>query len=295
MKNAIVIDGNNLLYRALKTFSRLSYDGKSTSMIYGFPNILRSLITQLNADQVFVVFDGGKRSAYRLKLLPGYKDRDKGDDFDFEDFKRQKEAVIKGLEILGVPVIVKRGWEADDIIWLVARRLKRTRKVIIVTTDKDFNQFISKQVSIWNPFKNLRISHKNAYSVAGYHPHETVDWLVLDGDKSDCIPGVPGFGKVTIRKFLDQFGSIKNYLTKDLGEFGKHKKRDIEEIYLLNRQLIDVRLLLRREKATLKSLDISLEPKNKLKKKKLRGYISTYDLRSLEKENFLKAFKRLNY
>jgi len=294
MKNSIIIDGNNLMYRALKVF-HLSYKGKSTSMIYGVPNIIRGLITSLNASRVYVVFDGG-RSIKRKEIFPTYKDRDKGDDFDFEDFKRQKEEIIKALVLLGIPVIVKKGWEADDIIWLLTRRLKRKSNVIIVSTDKDFNQLISKKVSIWSPFKNKRITYKNVMSISGYEAYETVDYLILDGDKSDCIPGVPGMGKVTIRKFLDENKSIRNYLISNLPQFKKFDKKSIEEVYLLNRQLIDIRLFIRNEKASIKSLEISLKPKiKKIKTQKLNQFIAEYDLRSFQKESFIKVFKRLNY
>jgi len=263
-------------------------------MIYGVPNIIRSLITLLSAKEVYVCFDGG-RSEHRLELHPGYKDRDKGDDFDFKDFQRQKKIVIKVLVKLGVPVIMRSGMEADDIIWLIARRLKKTRHVIIVSTDKDFNQCLSKKVSIWNSFRNARITHLSLFKDYGYYPEETVDWLVLDGDKSDCIPGVAGMGKVTIRKFLDKH-SIKEYLIGNHEQFGRFEKKAVEEKYLFNRQLIDIRLFIRRNNITLKSLNISLKPE--VKKIKVKSFIiwcSQYDLRSFQKENFIEKFKRLNY
>lgn len=294
MKNAIIIDGNNLMYRALKSF-HLSYKGKSTGIIYGFPNILRSLITLLSANEVYVVFDGGKRAQYRLSLLPDYKKRDKGDDFDFEDFKRQKEVVIETMKILGVPVIMHGEHEADDIIWLITRRLKRARNVIIVSTDKDFNQLLSKRVSIWNPFKDKRITHKNLKSINGYEPHETVDYLILDGDKSDNIPGMPGFGKATIRKFLDEFGSIEAYL-KSNSSFKNKSKKEIEKVFLLNRRLIDIRIFLRRTKISLKSLGIKLKPESKgVNESALSLLIARYDLRSFNKDSFKKAYNQLDY
>lgn len=293
MKNTLVIDGNNLMYRALKVHTHLSYEGKNTSMIFGVPNIIRSLITLLSARDVYVVFDGG-RSKIRKEIHPGYKDRDKGDDFDFKDFKRQKKIVIKILKNLGIPVLIVEGYEADDIMWLITRKLKRRNPVIIVSTDKDFNQCLSPKVSIWNAFRNKRITYKNLFKEYGYYPEETVDWLVMMGDKSDCIEGVKGMGKVTTRKFLDKH-SIKEYLIDGHEQFKRFEKKDIEKVYLFNRQLIDLRLFLRRNKVSMKSLGISLEPTKKFKVKNLRNIISKYDLRSFEKESFIRAFKSLNY
>lgn len=293
MKNAIIIDGNNLMYRTLKSF-HLSYKGKSTSMIYGFPNILRSLVSTLNADQVYVVFDGG-RSKYRTDLLPDYKKRDKGKDFDYKDFKRQKEVIKQTMHILGVPVIYHEKQEADDLIWLVARRLKKNRNVIIVSTDKDFQQLLSKRVSIWHPFMNKRITHKNLKKLKGYKPYQVVDYLILDGDKSDNISGVKGFGKKTIEAFLKEFGNIETYLKSD-ASFKKYKKTDIEDIFLFNRKLIDIRLFIRRNKMSLKSLGIKLTPRKKgIDERQLKLLISHYDMRSFNKDNFKRAFERLDY
>ncbi len=296
-KKLLVIDGNNLLHRAYHKFKSMkSRSGTKSSMAFGFPFILKSLIQQQKPSDVLVVFDGGRHKE-RLNVLPNYKDRDEDRDkrgFDKDDFVSQQKDVKKILTCLGIPFVSKKDYEADDIIWLYARKYKRVENgsVVIVSTDKDFNQLLSSKVSIWHPWKNKRITHKNVEEEYGYTSEQCVDYLSLVGDTSDKIPGAKGIGHKTAIKFINEYGSINNYRLGAGKEMNKFTRKQAEELFYRNRTLINIRLFCRRyldiNKIPLKS------PKgNKIDKKGLATVCRKYSITTFVEPNFLKPFKQL--
>lgn len=288
----LIIDGNNLCHRAYHQFKNMSSkEGRNSSMVFGMPHILESLVRLHKPDRVLVVFDKGVDKK-RREILPEYKRREKKTDFDYENFIQQKEDVQKMLEYLGVPYLQPDKGEADDIIWLYARKYKRRGDhSIIVSTDKDFNQLLSKGVSIHHPWKKIRITHKNVNQYYPYTAEQCVDYLILEGDKSDNIEGYKGVGKVTATKFLAKHGSIQNYLKSDAPEDKRIKRSKLEEIYLRNRLLIDIRLFCRRY---INPKDINKPiSTGKINKKELAQLCAKYSITTFTKENFLKTFLKL--
>ncbi len=237
-KKILVIDGSHLSHRANYRFMKYQTDGGLKSgLAFGVPYMVEALVRRFRADEVHIAFDKNK-SPYRLGLLPNYKNREKKLGFDFESFRSQLSDVMEVLKNMGC--IVYYGGEADDTLYRIVRK-QRKHKVFItlVSGDKDFVQMLAPKykhkyvLKIFNPNKDAIVTPKNSLELYGYTPEECVDWLVLDGDKSDKIPGVKGFGKVKIRKFLEQYGSISEYL--DTIEDSK-----IRDTYELNRKLIDL-------------------------------------------------------
>ena len=288
----LIIDGNNLAHRAYHQYKNMrSSDGKPSGVVFGVPYILWSLIRNHNADDVLVAFDGG-RDKNRLKVLPDYKKREPKSDFDYEDFITQKEDAKKILENLGIKMVSKKGLEADDIIWLAARRLSRKGQVMIVSTDKDFVQLIDKNISLWNPWKNDRITHLNYQKHYPFTPEQCVDYLVLDGDKSDNIPGYKGVGEKTALGFLETYGSIENYLTDlKLPEHSKIKRDVLEEVYKRNKYLIDIKYFVKTNK--LKYKDIPIISSNKINKKEINLVCSNYSINIFTREDFILTYKKL--
>lgn len=292
MGKIIIIDGNNLCHRAYHKFKQMrSSEGKQSGVAFGFLYILRSLVNLHSATRVIVVFDGG-RHPKRVELLPNYKERDKKDDFDSKSFYSQKDDVKKFLKYFCIDYIEEPGTEADDVMWLLARKLKKKNQIVIVSTDKDFNQLLSKDISIWHPWKDKRITHKNIESIYGYTPEQCVDYLILVGDSSDNIKGYPNIGDKRARDFLAKH-SIKEYLyTYEHDEHSIIKRKKLEEIYLLNRQLIDIRLFCRRYmKGNFTTL--VKNHKKKIEKKKIAELASDYSITTFHKEDFQKTFKNL--
>ena len=222
-----------------------------------------------------------------------YKDRDKNrKDFDIDDFVSQQKDVKEILTCLGIPYVSKKGLEADDIIWLYARKYKRKGSVVIVSTDKDFNQLLSNRVSIWHPWKNKRITHKNLEKEYGYTPDQCVDYLSLVGDDSDKIPGAKGIGHKTAIKFIEEYGSINAYRLGKGDEMKKFTRKQSEELFYRNRTLIDTRFFCRRY---LKLKEIPLKsPKGKnINKKGLSLICRKYSITTFIEPAFLKPFKQL--
>lgn len=288
----LIIDGNNLLHRAYHKYKNMvSSDGVPSSMVFGFPYILNSLINLHKPNKVIVAFDGGKDKA-RLKVLPDYKKRDIKGDFNYDNFIDQKKEVQRILECLGIPFSSKKGLEADDIIWLYARRYSRKGQVVIVSTDKDFIQLIDKNISIWNPWKNERITHLNYNKYYPFSPEQCVDYLTLDGDTSDNIPGYPGVGEKTAITFLETYGSIKNYLEDlSLPEHKKIKRNVLADIYKRNKLIIDIRFFCKTTKLKIK--DIDLIDTQKIDKRELAIISSKYSITTFNKQNFILTFKNL--
>lgn len=289
-KNKILIlDGNNILHRAYHQYKSMrAEDGKITSMVFGFPYIVHALINLHRPSRVYVVFDGG-RDARRLEILPTYKQRVKKEDFDYENFIEQKNVVMGMLTHLGIDYFHQKDKEADDYIYLLARKYGRKNQVVIVSTDKDFIQLINKNISIWNPFKNERITHINCEKVMGYTPEQCVDYLTLLGDKSDCIPGYKGVGEKTAKKFLDQVGSIENFLKDDKLQ-SNIKKELLQELYLVNKELIDIRYFVK--KNNIKLADAKRIP-GKFNMKEFKLLCADYNITKLQQAEVLMRFKQL--
>lgn len=293
MKNkAIIADGNNLLHRAYHQYKSMrSSDGKPSGVVFGVPYIIWSLIRNHKPKELVVVFDGGK-DKNRLKAHPEYKVRKPKADFDYDNFMAQKADVIKILQYLGVKVTYRKDLEADDVIWLQARRLSRKYQVMIVSTDKDFVQLIDKNISLWNPWKGERITHLNYQKHYPFTPDTCVDYLILDGDVSDNIPGYSGVGEKTAINFLVTYGSIENYLNDlSLPEHTKIKRDVLAEIYKRNKLLIDIRYFCKTTK--LKYKDIPFDEPEKQNKKELAYLCANYSINMFNKSDFLQTFKQL--
>ena len=241
----LIVDGNNLLYRCYYKFQGMvSKSGTPSSMVFGYPNVLKSMLNRFNPQKVFNVFDGG-RDKNRLAILPTYKEREPKLGFDIDSFRDQKNVVMELCYNLSMHVVQERYKEADDLIYMLVRKLKKKYNLIIISSDKDFNQLVEPGVSCFNPHKGLEITNKNMLHRFGYLPGECVDYLILDGDSSDKIPGYKGMGEKTIRKFLDEHSSIKLYLSSKL-QFKKINNALLEEIYKRNRYLIDLAYFFRK-------------------------------------------------
>ena len=285
----LLIDGNNLLFRCYYKFSGMvSKSGIPSSMVFGYPYTLRSVVNRFNPKMVINVFDGGKNPK-RLEIHPEYKQRDPKLGFDIDDFKAQKEEVMKFLLRLNNHVVWERHTEADDWIYTLARKFKKKYEVIVISSDKDFNQLVDKGVTCFNPHKGISITPKNMERHFGYSPEECVDWLILDGDSSDNIPGYKGMGPKTIRLFLNEHASIKKYL-KGGFSFKRINNELLDNIYRRNRILIDLAYFYR--KFTKKS-PIPYYGIPKFDKDYIWQFSNNYDINTFLKSDFQKPFKNL--
>lgn len=246
MKNkgpVIIIDGDHMLHRAYYKFQGFtSKEGDSSSIIFGVPYLIRPLLIRFKPSRVICVFDGG-RNKIRTDILPTYKQREHKEDFDVDAYIAQKAEVMVLVTALGCQVVHEKGQEADDLIYSVAHSLAGN-KLIIVSSDKDFHQLISDTVSVYSPAKEALLTTENLGRFFVYkNAQEALDFLILNGDKSDKIPGLRGMGEKRIRAFLDEFISIRLFLFT-MRKFPETKTKynplEFSSVYKRNRLLMDL-------------------------------------------------------
>ncbi len=248
-KRLFLLDAFALIFRgyyALIKNPRINSKGMDTSAIMGFMNSLFDVIKREKPDHLAVCFDKGG-SAERTELFPEYKaNRD-----ETPDAIRIAVPYIQNiLKAMHIPVVVKEGWEADDIIGTLAKQAeKEDYKVFMVTPDKDFGQLVSENIFMYRPARM-----GNSIEIWGIpeiqkrfgveRPEQVIDYLGMMGDASDNIPGLPGVGDKTAKKFLEEFGTMENLLANTDKLKGKMKEK-VEangELGLLSKKLATINL-----------------------------------------------------
>lgn len=291
----MVVDGSNLAHRSYHKFKNLkANNGAGTGLVYGFLRILGSYLVRFKPSHVVITFDTheSKESNFRNNLLGGYKAHRSRINMDYEDFSKQISLLRRILRLLGVQMIIDRkglGHESDDYIaWLV---INHPGKSLIISSDKDFCQLLDNRVKIFNPNKEMLIHDKTCKEIMGYSANECVDYLILNGDKSDDIPGYYGMGEVKTRSFLDKFGSIEYFIKQRDEEFKGIEKEQLKELYKKNKSLIDL-------KTALTLYPIKKVPwvngcTNNIRKDRLFMVLDKFNLRSFKIPDFLEHFKKL--
>lgn len=232
-KQLFLIDGSALAYRSYFAFIRnplINSRGENTSVSFGVVNSLFSLLNQHDPSHIAIVFDT-REPTHRHKKYPEYKStRAKMPDDMADQLPRMREVV----EALNLPMIEKAGVEADDVIGTLAKRAAAENyQVLIVTSDKDFNQLVDDNIKILRPQKagaDLEIIDRDkVVDILGIPPEKVIDFMALTGDTSDNIPGIPGVGPKTALKLLEQFGSLEEVLANADKISGKSLKQKVSE------------------------------------------------------------------
>jgi DNA polymerase-1 len=248
-KRLFLLDAYALIFRGYYAFiknPRINSKGMDTSAIMGFMNSLLDVIKRENPDHLAVAFDKDGSEA-RLEMFEAYKaNRD-----ETPEAIRIAIPIIQDiLKAMHIPCIEKPGYEADDIIGTLAKQAeKEGYKTYMVTPDKDFAQLVSENIFIYRPSRM-----GNGIEIWGVkevqekfeieHPEQVIDYLGMMGDSVDNIPGLPGVGDKTAKKFLKQFGSLENLLanTDQLKGKMKEKVEANKEIGLLSKKLARIML-----------------------------------------------------
>jgi 5'-3' exonuclease len=261
------------------------------------PSILSDLIFRLRPNNVLVVWDG-ERSEMRKTLLPNYKGDRKSDRLvDWENLDSQKKAVRKILYSLGVKQILNPQAEADDMIYKVTRIALSGgsyESIRIVSSDKDFNQLlVDNRVMIWNDSKKDYIHARNCKEYFGYTPEQTVDYLSLVGDDSDNIPGYRGIGPKKAADFLEEYGSISNFLSVKTNKFPGIDRVTLIKLVKVNSLLINLEVFYEVNKDTLKTIFYK-DSQPKFNFKEFRTLCGKFGLRKFMQEDFTRHFKNLS-
>lgn len=236
----LAIDGNSILNRAFYGIRALSTkDGRFTNGIYGFLTILMKLSDEVSPDGVAIAFDL-KAPTFRHKMYDGYKANRHG----MPPELAQQLPVLKELLVaLGYKIISLEGYEADDILGTVAEMCKNGDECFIATGDRDSFQLIRDNVTVLLPHTKMGTTTTETYTPArimeeyGVTPLQMIDIKALQGDSSDCIPGVAGVGQKTAGDLIQKFGTIQNIYdnidTLDIKENLKNKLiNDKEKAFL---------------------------------------------------------------
>lgn len=235
MEKILLIDGHSILNRAFYGVPMLTnYEGVHTNAVYGFVNIMLKSIEDENAGYVAVAFDL-KEPTFRHKMYDAYKGTRKPMPVELHE----QVPIIKDiLKAMSIPVITLKGYEADDILGTLAKRMqKQGMEVTVLSGDRDLLQLADEHIKIRMP-KTTRgettIENyypddvKEKYSVT---PAQIIELKALMGDASDNIPGVKGIGEKTATSIICQFGTIENaYAQLDQVKPPK-AKNNLEQFY----------------------------------------------------------------
>ncbi len=213
MEKAILVDGNNLLFRSYYAtaytgnFMRNS-EGFPTNGLFGFVNMMNKIINEEKPTYIAVAFDVGK--TFRHEKYSEYKG---GRDETPDDLKKQFPVAKKILDAMGIKYLECLGYEADDIIGTLAKMVDIDDDFIatIISSDKDLLQLISNdvEVKLLKQKDFIRMNHDTFVETYGIEPIRMVDLKGLMGDSSDNIPGVKGIGEKTALKLLQKYVSVE--------------------------------------------------------------------------------------
>ena len=289
-KRLFLIDAYALIFRGYYAFiknPRINSKGLDTSAILGFTNSLFDVIKRENPDYLAVCFDKGG-SQDRVEIFSDYKaNRDETP----EAIKIAVPYIEQILKSLNIPVVVKKGYEADDIIGTLSKKAElEGYQTFMVTPDKDFAQLVSENIFMYKPmfgggYEIWGVDEvKNKFEVSD--PIQVIDFLGMKGDAADNIPGLPGVGDKTAKKFIAEYGSMEELLA-NTGKLKGKLKEKIEankELGLLSKKLatiiLDVPVDFNPHEFKFKVTD-SLEIKDVFRELEFRRLIDSVDKLSL--------------
>lgn len=248
MKKLLILDSNSILNRAFYGVRYLSAkDGTPTNAIYGFLNILLKLIKEQEPDYICAAFDV-KAPTFRHKQYEGYKAQRKPMP---EGLAAQMPLAKDVLRAMGVTILEKEGYEADDIIGTVARLCEESEiSCFIATGDKDDLQLTSDKtkviLTVTKSGYNETIIYDDKAVKEKYHvtPTEFIDVKALMGDPSDNIPGVRGVGEKTAMSLIEKHHSIE-YIYENIDGIGLkgamlQKMKDGREMAFMSKELATI-------------------------------------------------------
>jgi DNA polymerase I len=209
-KTLYLVDGSSYIHRAFHAVRNLSNSkGLPTNAIFGFSRMLLKLLGDKKPAHIAVVFDA-KGPTFRHAIYDQYKATRPPAPEDLVAQFPYIRAIVQGL---GLAMIEKEGYEADDIIGTLAKLgEEHGYKIIVVTGDKDFRQIISPSVALWDTMKDKVTDYESFTEEYGLKPEQMIDVMGLSGDTSDNIPGVPGVGEKTAIDLVKQFGTLEKVL-----------------------------------------------------------------------------------
>ncbi len=230
----VIVDGNAIVHRAYHALPPMTtQSGQIVNAVYGFTSMLLKTIKDLRPTHIAVTFDMAGGSTARLKKFKEYKaTRVKADQALYDQIPLAHDVV----SVFGIPIFEKQGYEADDVIGTIVKKIEKNDgvEVFIVTGDMDTLQLVDHHTKVYTLRKGLSdVVIYDAEAVKkrfGFGPEKMVDYKALRGDTSDNIPGVPGIGEKGAGELIKTFGSIVQlyeYIAKHADASDKKMKAGI--------------------------------------------------------------------
>jgi DNA polymerase-1 len=247
-KKIFLLDAFALIYRAYFAFAknpRVNSKGQNTSAAFGFTNAMIDIIQKEKPTHMAVVFDAPGGATNRMEDFAAYKaNREEMP----EDIRSMLEPIKEIIKAFHIPMLMLEGYEADDIIGTLAKMAEKEGfQTYMMTPDKDFGQLVSENIFIYKPGRG-----KDPASIMGVkevcekfeveHPLQVIDVLGMWGDAVDNIPGIPGVGEKTAKKFIKAYGSMEELFknTADLKGKMKENVENFQEQGLLSKMLATI-------------------------------------------------------
>ncbi|MGH3907427.1 MAG: DNA polymerase I [Pseudonocardiaceae bacterium] len=242
----LLLDGHSLAYRAFFALPAENFrttTGQTTNAVYGFTSMLINLLRDEQPTHVAAAFDVSRKT-FRAETYAPYKaNRTTTPD----EFRGQVSLIQDVLATLGIPVLTKENYEADDLIaTLVTRAEPAGYQVLVCTGDRDALQLVSEQVTVLYPRKGVseltRFTPAEVAERYGLTPRQYPDYAALRGDPSDNLPGIPGVGDKTAARWVREFGSLGSLVDRVdevKGKVGDALREHLASV-LLNRQLTEL-------------------------------------------------------
>ncbi|HVT87620.1 MAG TPA: 5'-3' exonuclease H3TH domain-containing protein, partial [Tepidisphaeraceae bacterium] len=211
-KSFYIIDGHGQLFRAYYAPFRdlTSPTGEPTKATFVFVQMLLNLIQQRKPDYLAMTIDSSDSEVFRREIYPEYKANRKEAP---EDFAPQAKRILQVVADAGVPIFVKHGFEADDLMATMARKLTgQDFEVFIVSKDKDLRQIMNERTHLYDVQANEVLRANELEAKVGYTPAQAIEIQTLMGDNIDNVPGIPGVGEKTACKLIKQYGTAEAIL-----------------------------------------------------------------------------------
>jgi len=270
----LIIDGLNTFIRCWSSIPTMNDNGDHVGGTTGVLKSIGYAIRQTQPTRVVVVFDGKGGSTSRKKKFGDYKaQRDSNklrvnrqyadmmnDEDERESMKRQFVWLNEMLDKLPITTMIYDGVEADDIMaYITTNILKEDEQAILMSTDKDFLQLVDEKTIVWSPTKKKIYNKKRVKEEFGIESQNLLLYRVLDGDKSDNIPGVYGCGLKTVTKRFPELMEEKKLSVDDLLQLAEQKNEESKGKIKLYKDIMESKrqILLNRELMQLDDVDIS--------------------------------------
>ena len=209
-KIVLCIDFNNVVFMSYYSKPLLNSKNMNVNAIKGFFYKLKSYIETFNPTHIVVCNDISRSKTFRRKMYKAYKSQRKESD---PDIVLQMEYVSRLISLLGIPIINNELYEADDLLGMISRLVSDNMEdtdTVIVSSDKDLYQLIDNHTFIMNP-KNGEII--DSYWIEDNYkltPDQWIELKMLQGDRGDNIPGIPGIGEVSALRLITEYNDIEN-------------------------------------------------------------------------------------